>query len=133
MGQLIRLAVCCIKRRQSQLVINPVTGHLLEACQNSHKPVRIFSAKALCRLVNLMFEHQSVTLSSMKPLLRISEIKYLDVKMIQVESLEKLIESNAVHFDDNQWIAVLEMIRSACFVEPDKKSSSQQAQTTEDI
>lgn len=133
LSQLVRLAYCCIKSKKAELVINPVTGHLLEACQNSHKPVRIFSAKALCNLVNLMFEYQSVTLSSMKPLLRISEVKYLDVKMIQVESLEKLIESNGNFFDDSQWIAVLEMIRSACFVEPDKKSSSEHAQTTEDI
>lgn len=105
---------------RASLVINPVSGHLLEACQNTHKPVRQYAAKALCSLVALHIE-QNVHVNGLRPMQLLSEVQFVDVKTIQVEFLERIIDKHGNEFDFEQWVGVLEMVRSACLVKNDEK------------
>ena len=39
--------------------------------------------------------------------------------------LQKIIDKHGATFDEEQWIAVLEMVRSACLVKPESHASDE--------
>ena len=70
----------------------------------------------LCSLVALYIEHYPSGVNGLRPMQLLSEVQFVDVKTIQVEFLERIIDKHGNGFDFEQWIAVLEMVRAACLV-----------------
>ena len=125
LSQLVRVANCCVVTNRANLVISPVSGHLFEACQNTHRPVRTFAARSLCSLVKQYLDKEPSTMNALRPIQRLSEVQYIDVKTIQIEFLERMIDQHGNNFNEDQWIKILEMVRSACLVKPDPTSSEE--------
>lgn len=114
LSQLVRVANCCVLTNRANLVLSPVSGHLFEACGNTHKPVRTFAARSLCSLVRQYLNKEPTALAALRPINRLSEVQYIDVKTIQIEFLERMIDQHGQNFNEEQWIKILDMVRSAC-------------------